>query len=279
MALRDNLRTGTAEINKAAEGRGGGRFTPFISWSPGDSKIVYFLTPAEDIPRVVLHRFIEVPDDSRDDGVRKMTFMCRKDPAIREESGNYCELCDRIGHIPEERHVALALELEITDRKNKRVTGVAPAMRKYEDKDGVEHEVPQIGTIIQASNNFFKDIAQIHEKYGLDEVSVEISREAGDQSKTYFFDDIDAVPDLEGVEVPDLFDILEDWSSEERYAENLVDVQPGSQKQPFAKAKGGGTTAPRTRSNDNSRTSAPDLREQFQSVAERVKGAAASEAK
>lgn len=225
MALA-NLRKGTEEIRKSAESGGGaGKFTPFIGWKDQDTKLIYFLTPAEEIARLRLHNFVEFQTD---DGSRYDTLVCRKDPAFRDESGNTCDLCDRVGHAATEKHVALAIELEPV-KDGKKIIAVKPAMRKYEDREGNEKEVPQVGLVVQASTNFFAPYVAWGSRLELEETSFEVQREGASTNTKYYFFPVNEKPDLSEFDLPSLDDVIERMGSEEKY-EAVSELQPGSQK-------------------------------------------------
>jgi hypothetical protein len=264
MALA-GLRKGTEEIRKAAESTGGGRFTPFIGWKDGDVKLIHFLTPAQEIPKVRLHTYVEIPTD--DGETRYDTFVCRKDPAFREESGNTCKLCDEIGHTATERFMALAVELEPV-REGKKIKAVNVAMREFTTREGEEKEVPQIGLIIQGAKNFFSYLGAYDEREELSDASFEVQREGGSTDTKYHFFPINAVPDLTDVEIPTLESIIERMGSEEKYENDLEGVEPGSQKQwgkdnkkkSNSKASSGAKAQP-----------SGNLRSQFEQIAQEVK--------
>lgn len=274
MALT-GLRKGTEEIHKAEKGGGGGKYTSFIGWKDGDTKLVYFVTPAEEIPKLKLHSFVEIPyeDSDGNEATRYDTLVCRKDPAFREESNNTCDLCDRVGHNPTEKFVALAVELEPI-KDGKKIKGVTPLMRSYEDRDGNEQEVPQVGLVIQAARNFFAPYVAWDGRVELAETSFEVQREGASTDTKYYFFPVNAAPDLEGLEIPELLDVIERMGSEEKY-ESVADVQPGSQKQWGNDSKKGSKKSA-SKKKAEPQTSG-DLRSQFEKIAEDVKGRKASE--
>lgn len=270
MALT-GLRKGTDEIRKA-EKSGGGKYTSFIGWKDGDTKLVYFVTPAEEIPKLKLHAFVEIPyeDSDGNEATRYDTLVCRKDPAFREESNNTCDLCDRVGHTPTEKFVALAVELEAI-KDGKKIKGVTPLMRTYTDRDDNEVEVPQVGLVIQASRNFFAPYVAWDTRKELSETSFEIERDGASTDTKYYFFPIDSKPDLEGLEIPELLDVIENMGSEEKY-ESVAEVAPGSQKQwgNDTKKKTGG------KGKNSKPQSGGDLRSQFEKIAADVKGRSAA---
>jgi hypothetical protein len=265
MALA-GLRKGTDEIKKA-EKSSGGKYTSFIGWKDGDTKLVYFVTPAEEIPKLKLHSFVEFPTD---DGTRYDTLVCRKDPAFRDESNNTCELCDRVGHTPTEKFVALAVELEAV-KDGKKIKGVTPLMRSYEDRDGNEVEVPQVGLVIQASRNFFAPFVAWESRKDLEETSFEVQREGASTDTKYYFFPVDAKPDLDDLEIPDLLDVIENMGSEGKY-ESVSELAPGSQK-----SWGNDKKTTKKSTKKAASQSSGDLRSQFEKIAEDVRGRKASD--
>lgn len=257
MALA-GLRKGTEEINRSAESSGSGsKFTPFIGWKDGDTKLVFFLTEPQEIPKLKLHNFVEFPTD---DGTRFDTLVCRKDPAFREEFGGECDLCDRVGHVATEKFVALAIELEAI-KSGKTIKDVKVAMRQFKDREGNDREVPQIGLVIQASRNFFAPYVAWESRKDLTETSFEVERQGGSTDTKYFFFPVDAKPDLSDVEIPSLEEVLERLASDEKY-DDVVDLKPGSQRSWGDKNKsssaGKGTAQPE------------NLRSQFEAIAAEV---------
>jgi hypothetical protein len=241
--IRRNMATfrkGKELIQKTAAGSGGRRFTPNIYWKPGDVRVIAFLTEADEIPKVRLHQMVNIPDDSREKGIRYETFLCRKDPSMAEEYGGECELCDRVGADAAEKFVALAIELEPT-RKGKRVESLAvkydTVKRKKDDGTEEEVEYPRWGLVIQASKNFFSYFAAYDEANGdIREVAWEIHREGGGTDTKYHpfmvmnGPNAVALPDLSEVvdAIPTLEELLEAMGTEEKYAE-VSDLAAGSQ--------------------------------------------------
>ncbi len=225
------FRTGIQEIQKQAAGSGGkkNRWTPNIYWKAGDSKTLAWLTDATEIPKVALHPFVRVPDDSREQGFRYETFLCRKDESMIDESGGYCELCDRVGHEPVIKFVAMAVELEAI-KEGKRTTGLKIAYDTRKNKEGVEVDYPRWGMVTQASKNFFSYLAAYHENTGdIREVGWEIVREGGSTDTKYHHFELKApLPDLSELEVPDVTEVLENMGSDEKYA-MVADIGANSQ--------------------------------------------------
>lgn len=227
------FRTGTDEIRKTADSKGGARrFTPNIYWNDGDIRTVVFTTGAEEIPKVRLHQMVRIPDDKFERGYRFETFLCHKDPSMVEHTGGECVLCDHIGHQASEKFVALAVELEAI-KEGKRTKELVVKYNTVKREDNTEVDYPRWGVVIQGAKNFFSTLAAYDDARGdIREVAFEIQREGATISTKYHFyaeAGID-LPDLtEVLEVmPDLFELLEEWGSDDQYAK-LEGVEPGSQ--------------------------------------------------
>ena len=236
MALA-KLRKGTEFLVPSSGNSGNAKRPGFISWKDGDAKTVAFLTPIESIPIVRWHNFIKIPAPQSPQGFRYATFMCRKDPAWLEESEGHCYLCDIIGHKPDEKHVAVAIELEPI-REGRKVVELKVKTRTYQRDDGTVTEYPQWGLVIQKLSNFFSYFSAWREKYDTEitEVAFDITRKGGDKTTTYPVFPIETaeIPDLSEFmdNIPTLEDILENLGSLEHYAER-GGIEPGSQESPF----------------------------------------------
>lgn len=227
---------GTDLIKQSAERKAGRRFTPNIYWKPGDVRTLAFLTEASEIPKVLLHQMVRIPDDRFDSGYRYETLLCKKDPSMIEEFGGKCELCDDVEHDATERFVALAVELEPI-RDGKKVTSLKVKVNRAKNKDGVDTDYPQWGYVAQASKNFFSYFAAYSEATGdIRDVAWEIHREGGSTDTKYHpfmvmsGTSAVALPDLSKVveEIPSLDDILEQMGSDEKYQE-VSGLEAGSQ--------------------------------------------------
>lgn len=230
---------GTALIKEAAERKPGSRrFTPNIFWRAGDVRTIAFLTSADEIPKVLLHQMVPIPDDRFDSGVRYENIVCKKDPSMVEEFGGACELCDTLKHQPAERFMALAIDLDPI-KDGKKVTGLRVKTNRAKNKDGVETDYPQWGIVIQASKNFFSYFGAYAENGGdIREVAWEIQREGKSTDTKYHpfivMNGPNAVPlpDLSKIvdDIPSLDELLENMASDEKYAEAET-VSPSSIKQ------------------------------------------------
>lgn len=240
-----SFRKGKAEIAKTADAKGGARrFTPNIYWNDGDIRTLAFRTPADEIPKVRLHKMVRIPDDKFERGFRYETFLCRKDPSMVEESGGVCELCDTIGHDASETFVALAVELEPV-KEGKKTTALKVKYNTVKKDDGTETDYPRWGMVVQGAKNFFSTLAAYDEAKGdITEVAFEVHRDGGGiGTKYHFFPEFGIdLPNMSELEIPELTDLLEQMGSEEKYA-TLEGVEPGSQTPEWAKGKQVETTS------------------------------------
>jgi hypothetical protein len=231
MATKE-FRKGTNLIKATADNKGGKRrFTKSIYWKNGDVRTIVFVTAANEIPKVRLHTFVQVPDDRLESGFRYETLLCKKDPSMVEESGGACELCDRVGHDATEKFAALAIELEAV-KEGKRVKELKVKYDTVKREDGTEVEYPRWGLVTQGAKNFFSYFAAYDDAAGdIRDVAWEITRD-GDSigTKYHAFEVKAALPDLSEVieNIPELDDLLEEMGSDEKY-EQIKEVQAGSQ--------------------------------------------------
>ena len=219
------LRVGSDRIIQTSEGKFRGKLTPYISWKPDDTKAVFFLTSIEEIPKVIFHQFVRkfIEDEEGNSREIWMSFMCRKDPAWMSESQGECVLCDQIGHASTEKFVALAVEVE-PKLNGKKVTGVDVKYRVGKNENGEEVELPNVGLIIQSSRNFFSTLVALDQKRDINDISFEITRQGESLDTKYVFWPIEYKPNLKGLDIPTLKDVLEAMGSSERYERDLQGV-------------------------------------------------------
>lgn len=222
MALGE-LRKGKDLITRTAEGSSRVKRTSFISWKDGDTKSVYFITPIDEVPKVMMHNFVKKIVDTDEGGKRDtwLTFMCRKDPAWREESGGFCPLCDDIGHAATERFVALAVEVDPV-LEGRKVTDVKIKYKEGKDHEGNEVQYPQVGLVIQSAKIFFKTLVALDQKgRDVNGISWDVTREGAGFNTNYLFYPIEAKPDLEPIDdyIVSLESILDSLGSVEKYEE------------------------------------------------------------
>jgi hypothetical protein len=232
-----NYQRGTAVIKEAAESKPTSRrFTPSIYWKAGDIKTIAWLTEASEIPKVLVHTFVRVPDDSYQSGYRNENIICKKDPSMLDEFGGQCELCDDLQHKATERFLALAVELEPV-KEGQKVKALKIKVNPYKNKEGVVTEYPQWGIVSQASSNFFSYYGNYAETQGdIREIGWEIHREGGGRDTKYHpyivmnGPQAVALPDLSKLvkEIPTLDELLEEMAAPEKYAE-VAGLDPDSQ--------------------------------------------------
>lgn len=231
MAL-EGLRQGREYLVESSN-KGVPRWTPFISWKNGDTKTIAFITSADEVAKIRLHNFVKIPADN-EKGFTWDSFMCRKDPAWAEESGNQCQLCDIIGHKAQERHVAIAVELEPVGNAKSKQFRVRTVEREREDGSKVEY--PQWGLVAQAFGNFYNYFTTFAEREG-DIVGhvFDVTRKGADTQTAYPVFPISnaEVVDLDQYDIPTLVDVLGEMGSQEKYDEKLNGVEPGSQEQDY----------------------------------------------
>jgi len=229
----EELRQGKELIKSSGETGGGKRtvsYTPYISWKQNETKSLEFITPIEEVPKVLMHNYVrKFYSDSK--GQRKerwLTFMCRKDQAWRAESGNSCPLCD-IGHKSTERFAALAVELE-PKMNGKKLEGVSIKYNKSTDKEGQEVEYPAIGLVIQGPK-FFGTLVSYDETRDISEFSWEITKEKSGLETRYTFFPVQMKPDLGSVldGKPTLTDYLRSLGSMEYYDAEMGDISVADQ--------------------------------------------------
>jgi hypothetical protein len=234
--MASKFRTGTDLIKQDAKKKGGKRFTPNIYWKPGDVRVIAWVTPADGLAKVRLHQMVRIPDDRFDSGFRYETFLCQKDPALIDEYGGSCELCDRVEHDASERWIGVAIELD-TVKEGKKVKEVRLKEDEVKRDDGTTQNYPRWGLVIQASKNFYSYFAAYDETSGdIREVAWEIHREGGSTDTKYHpfivMNGPNAVPlpDLSEVidNIPDLDDLLGQMATPEKY-EQVADIEAGSQ--------------------------------------------------
>jgi hypothetical protein len=114
----------------------------------------------------------------------------------------------------------MAVELEAI-KDGKKTVGLKVAYDTRKNKEGVDVDYPRWGMVTQASKNFFSYLAAYHENTGdIREVGWEIVREGASTDTKYHHFELKApLPDLSGIEVPDITEILEGMGSDEKYAQ------------------------------------------------------------
>jgi len=158
-----NFRRGAEAIKAAATRSAGGKFTPTFKFETDKTTYLQFLTDLDDIPTVLMHRFIIV--GHREDGNPIYEhFISRRDPTLDGAEG-YDPLVDRFGVNPSSRSIALAVELEPEwgggSGSRKTIKGFDIATRQFTTKDDETKEVPAVALIIESPFTFFDQLTAI----------------------------------------------------------------------------------------------------------------------
>lgn len=218
-----NFRRGAEAIQAAATRTGGGKFTPTFQWEKNETKYLMFLTPVDEIPTVLMHRFIIV-------GYREETgkeiyenFISRRDPALDGPEG-YDPLIDRFGVQPSQRCIALAVEVTpewSSGSGRKTITGFDVATRQFETKDEGTKEVPNVALVIESPFTFFNQLTTLADMgENIEDSIFAVKRTGGGTDTSYTF--------LRVGEAFDVEDDLEDFFAEfdfEEYLEELADEE------------------------------------------------------
>lgn len=227
------FRRGAEAIQAAATRSGGGKFTPTFKFEAGETKYLQFLTGIDDIPTVLMHRFVIV--GHREDGNPIYeNFISRRDSALDGPDG-YDPLIDRFGLQPTQRCVALAVELEPQwssgSGSRKTIKGFDVATRQFTTKDDETKEVPNVALVIESPYTFFQPITTLADMGENVEEAIFAVKRTGKQTDTsYTFlrvgDAIDLEEELdEFFEEFDFDKWLEDLADEDRI-HDLIDELP-----------------------------------------------------
>jgi hypothetical protein len=240
MADLSKLKRG--EDNMVSTRKGKGRYLPNIYWKAGDDepKFLAFLTPLQEVPRLLMHGFVRTANGPR-------TFVCRKNEIFEDENPTEeCQVCDDFKNAkgeskypPRNQWLALAVELEpVTERVNGRqkITGFNVVMDEWEyEKDGKTEKgtAPHVGIVSQALKNFWTPFsAKVNREItrngvgDLNEIVYEVSRVGKTKDDTtYLFEPYapELRPDLSEFDFPSLEDWIETKGSAKYYEEELSD--------------------------------------------------------
>lgn len=215
------FRRGQEAIEQAAQRSTGGSFTPQIRFEAGEDKYVQFLMPIEEVPTVLMHRFIIV-GEYENGNPRYESFISRRDPYLDGASG-YDELMDRFDVQPTNRSIVLAAEMKpilgAGTGKRKKLEGFELDMRQFEDSEGNVKTVPAFGLIIESPSIFFTHLAANADINPIEETVWLVKRTGKGTDTTYTF-----IPT--GIEALDLEEELEEFSETfdlDEYLSNLAD--------------------------------------------------------
>lgn len=218
-----NFRRGAEAIVAAASRTGGGKFTPTHRFEAGETKYLQFLTSIDEIPTVLMHRFITV--GVKEDGNKKYAdFISRRDPALDGPEG-YDELIDRFGSNPSQRCIAIAVELEpVYDKKpgttKKVLAGFDIATREYTDSEGTEKEVPNVALVIESPFTLFTHVTNFADIKPIEDVVFAVKRNGKGTDTSYTL--IEAGEALDLGDEPEIEAFFEEFDFE-AYLEDLAD--------------------------------------------------------
>lgn len=182
-----NFRKGREAAAAAATRSGGGKFTPTHKFEAGETTFLQFLTSWDEIPTVLMHRFITVGE--REDGSKiYKDFISRRDPALDGPEG-YDVLIDRWGSQPSQRCIGIAVELEPIHGKNKQgkkvLEGFKVATREYTDSEGEVKEVPNVALVIESPYTFYSHLGVVDDIAPIEEKVLSITRTGKGTDTTY----------------------------------------------------------------------------------------------
>lgn len=216
-----NFRRGAEAIQAAASRSGGGKFTPTHKFEAGETKYLQFLTSIDEIPTVLMHRFITV--GFREDGSPKYAdFISRRDSALDGPEG-YDELIDRFGSNPSQRCIAIAVELEPIYKKNgtkKVLEGFDVAYREYTDSEGNEKSVPNVALVIESPFTLFTHVTNFADIKPIEDVVFAVKRNGKGTDTSYTLIEAGEALDLEDDEEIGAFFEEFDFDA---YLDNLAD--------------------------------------------------------
>lgn len=213
------FRRGAEAIQAAASRSGGGKFTPTHKFEAGDTKYLQFLTSIDEIPTVLMHRFITV-GHKEDGSPQYRDFISRRDPALDGPDG-YDELIDRFGSNPSQRCIAIAVELEpVYEKKGgkKVLAGFDLATREYTDSEGNEKVVPNVALVIESPFTLYQHLTAYADLKPIEDVIFAVKRNGKGTDTSYTL--------IEAGEALDLDDDLADFFEEfdfDAYLDELAD--------------------------------------------------------
>lgn len=214
-----NFRRGAEAARAAATRSGGGKFTPTHRFEAGETKYLQFLTSADEIPTVLMHRFITVDYKENGDPIYK-EFISRRDPDLDGPEG-YDELIDRFDSHPTSRCIALAVELEPVYGKQgtkKVLEGFDIATREYTTGEGEEKVVPNVALVIESPFTLYQQVFDNADVNPIEDVIFAVKRNGKGTDTSYTLIPAGEALDLED----DLAEFFEEFDFE-AYLEELAD--------------------------------------------------------
>lgn len=221
---------GSAAITKAVARTGTGRYTPTLFWDEENKpKYIQFLTDIEGFYTFEGHWMMNLGQRKDDPSKTQWgNFISPRDPHVDGADGIDL-IADRFGLATKSRTFAIVVELEpITEETKSRsgkkvnsIVGFKPVMRKYTDKEKVEHEVPNVALICESPFTFFKWFNNYADDHDLSEEVFKVVKKGKKKDTDYYGEAVGEAVDLSEIGVDEaavalLHDYIEDLASAER---------------------------------------------------------------
>lgn len=250
-----NFRRGKEAAQAAATRSGGGKFTPTFRFEAGETTYLQFLQGWNDIPTVLMHRFICV---GYTEGGTKMyrDFISPLDEALDGSQGDD-PLVTRFGSYPKERCIGLAVELEPQYEKKgtrKVIVGWDVVEREYTNSDNENVKVPNVALVIESPYTLYNHLGVIDDQAPIEENVLSITRTGKKTDTTYTIVPVgEALSDaeLKDAGVDDFFEefdfdaYLDELADQDRLHEYIDPLKDDFVVNPYAKkGKGGEGKAP-----------------------------------
>lgn len=217
------LRRGKEAARAAGTRTGGGKFTPTHRFTPNEVKFLQFLTPFDEIPTALFHRFICV--GYREDGSKiYRDFISPLDESIDGPSGSD-PLVDRFGSNPSSRCIGLAVELTPQyEQKGSRkaIVGWDVVEREYTDSDGDEKTVPNVALVIESPFTFFNHLGVVDDQQAIEECIVSVTRTGKSTDTSYTILPVGEALTDDQLDEAGIEEFFEDFDFE-AYLEELMD--------------------------------------------------------
>ena len=203
--------------------------TNWFYWKAGETKVVRFLTDANELYVVTVHENVETFDG------KKKTFACRAN------WGESCELCSRQQYKRDLGYAIAVLREPAYDEVDgqRKLVGYKDVVTTYETSEGTKKK-PTVGIVSQAMRNFWSPIGLIAERYGsLKDRDIEIVRQGQTTDTQYMPFALDPKP-IENIDeryakfLPDLEAFLNRIGSLEYYDAQLRGIKPEKKDTPVA---------------------------------------------
>lgn len=263
------LRRGKEAARAAATRSGSGKFTPTHRFTPNEVKFLQFLTPFDEIPTALFHRFITV--GYREDGSKiYRDFISPLDEAIDGPTGDD-PLVTRFGSNPSSRCIGIALELTPQyEQKGSRkaIVGWDVVEREYTDGDGNEKKVPNVALVIESPFTFYNHLGVVDDQQAIEECIVSVTRTGKSTDTSYTIlpvgealsdEELDAAGIDSFFEEFDFDSYLDELMDKDRLHEYIDPLPDDFVVNPYAKkGKGGKDTKTEARRGRRSRQAEPE---------------------